>query len=299
MFSLSFLYFPFSLPVLPSTGPTPGWTILSLTPSTTPDYTAKLCGRFVSHLFACPDVPLPWHLPLPVQPQLDHFIVYALHHTRLHSEALWSLRLSSLCLPRRPPPPAPPSTGPTPVGPFYHLRPPPHGTVTSPLSFTSTFSPSPSTLPQHSEGPLTSLPFQHLPLSPPPSPPMVPHPLPVAATNTNTDAHTDTNLDLGPRPTGTLELPTLMSQSLASPVVRYSSLTESERMTLSSGPFPSIRDLDPMIESRCGQLCSLVVPPEGRVGQCKALHDTYSLPTAHLRWTSSRRNARPLAVYFQ
>src|SRR6266404_2790624 len=129
MFSLSFLYFPFSLPVPPSTGPTPSWTILSLTPSTTPDYTAKLCGRFVSHLFACPDVPLPWHLPLPVHPQLDHFIVYALHHTRLHSEALWSLRLSSLCLPRRPPPPAPPSTGPTPVGPFYRLRPPPHPTA--------------------------------------------------------------------------------------------------------------------------------------------------------------------------
>src|SRR6267378_8313367 len=79
MFSLSFLYFPFSLPVPPSTGPTPGWTILSLTPSTTPDYTTKLCGRFVSHLFTCPDVPLPWHLPLPVQPQLDHYIAYALH----------------------------------------------------------------------------------------------------------------------------------------------------------------------------------------------------------------------------
>lgn len=177
---------------------------------------------------------------------------------------------------------------------------------------------SPSTpLTQHSESPLTSHPStQHLPLSPPPSLPMVPHPLPVAATITDTDAHTDTDLDpdlgievhatepvadgdsqsssspdessstdlltpLSPiwdlppddadaRPAGTLEVSTLLSRSLVSPLVRYGSLgiqaTDGDRMALSSGSYPSIRDLDPKIESHCGQLCSLVVPHDGRVG---------------------------------
>lgn len=49
------------------------------------EHTAKLCARFVSHLFACPDVPPP---PAPpsttLTPRLDHFIAYALHRTRLH-----------------------------------------------------------------------------------------------------------------------------------------------------------------------------------------------------------------------
>ncbi|KAI9437061.1 hypothetical protein BJY52DRAFT_627670 [Lactarius psammicola] len=177
---------------------------------------------------------------------------------------------------------------------------------------------SPSTpLIQHSEIPLTSHPStQILPLSPPPSLPMVPHPLPVAATITDTDALTDTDLDpdlglevhatepvadgdsqsssspdessstdlltpLSPiwdfppddadtRPAGTLEVSTLLSRSLVSPLLRYGSLgiqaTDGDRITLSSGPYPSIRDLDPKIESHCGQLCSLVVPPDGRVG---------------------------------
>lgn len=47
--------------------------------------TAKLCGRFVSHLFACPDVPPPPAPPSTTPtPRLDHFIAYALHRTRLH-----------------------------------------------------------------------------------------------------------------------------------------------------------------------------------------------------------------------
>jgi len=47
--------------------------------------TAKLCARFVSHLFACPDVPPPPAPPSTTPtPRLDHFIAYALHRTRLH-----------------------------------------------------------------------------------------------------------------------------------------------------------------------------------------------------------------------
>ncbi|KAH9032870.1 hypothetical protein EDB85DRAFT_1163821 [Lactarius pseudohatsudake] len=76
--------------------------------------------------------------------------------------------------------------------------------------------------------------------------------------------------DADARPAGTLEVSTLMSRSLVSPLVRYGSLgvqaMEGDRMTLSSGSYSSIRDLDPKIESHCGQLCSLVVPPDGRVG---------------------------------
>jgi Cyclin, N-terminal domain len=53
--------------------------------------TAKLCGRFVSHLFACPDVP---HPPAPTSsaptPRLDHFIAYALHRTRLHQSVTFA-----------------------------------------------------------------------------------------------------------------------------------------------------------------------------------------------------------------
>jgi hypothetical protein len=49
------------------------------------EHTAKLCARFVSHLFACPDVPPPPPPPsTTLTPRLDHFIAYALHRTRLH-----------------------------------------------------------------------------------------------------------------------------------------------------------------------------------------------------------------------
>ena len=42
---------------------------------------ARLASRFVAHLFACPDQPAPAAGQLdPVR--LDHFIAYALHHTR-------------------------------------------------------------------------------------------------------------------------------------------------------------------------------------------------------------------------
>jgi hypothetical protein len=47
---------------------------------------AKLHARFVSHLFACLDVPPPPALPSATQiPRLNHFIDYALHRTRLHT----------------------------------------------------------------------------------------------------------------------------------------------------------------------------------------------------------------------
>jgi hypothetical protein len=199
----------------------------------------------------------------------------------------------------------------------------------APLSSTLLPSSPSTTLTQPSESPLTShTSIQHLPLSPPPSLPMVPHPLPVAPTITDTDAHTDTDLDLDlevndaepvadpdsqssspdesastdlltplspiwdlpldedadVRPAGTLEVSTLMSRSLVSPLVRYGSLgnqaTDGDRMTLASGSYQSLRDLDPKIESRCGQLCSLVVPPDGLVSARFSMVHTLFPPTS-------------------
>ncbi|KAH9961122.1 hypothetical protein BC827DRAFT_1260608 [Russula dissimulans] len=55
------------------------------------EVTAKLCARFVSHLFACPDVPPPPAPPSTTPtPRLDYFIAYALHRTRLHSSVTFA-----------------------------------------------------------------------------------------------------------------------------------------------------------------------------------------------------------------
>jgi hypothetical protein len=52
---------------------------------------AKLCARFVSHLFACPDAPPPPAPPSTTPtPRLDHFIAYALHRTRLHASVTFA-----------------------------------------------------------------------------------------------------------------------------------------------------------------------------------------------------------------
>ncbi|KAF8268980.1 hypothetical protein EI94DRAFT_1907451, partial [Lactarius quietus] len=51
--------------------------------------TAKLCGYFVSHLFASPNVPPPPALPSTMPtPQLAHLIAYALHPYALHRTRL-------------------------------------------------------------------------------------------------------------------------------------------------------------------------------------------------------------------
>ncbi|KZV73987.1 hypothetical protein PENSPDRAFT_554670, partial [Peniophora sp. CONT] len=44
---------------------------------------ARLAGRFVAHLFACPDQPTPAAGTPGAPARLDHFIAYALHRTRL------------------------------------------------------------------------------------------------------------------------------------------------------------------------------------------------------------------------
>ncbi|KAB5592473.1 hypothetical protein CTheo_4064 [Ceratobasidium theobromae] len=46
--------------------------------------TAKMCARFITHLFSCPDVP-PATSQSAVTPTLAHFVAYALHRTRLHA----------------------------------------------------------------------------------------------------------------------------------------------------------------------------------------------------------------------
>jgi hypothetical protein len=53
--------------------------------------TARLCARFVSHLFACPELPPPPAPPSTTPtPRLDHFIAYALHRTRLHQSVTFA-----------------------------------------------------------------------------------------------------------------------------------------------------------------------------------------------------------------
>ncbi|KAH9834019.1 cyclin-like protein [Rhodofomes roseus] len=53
--------------------------------------TAKLCGRFVTHLFACPDLPpLSTANPPAPSPPLALFIAYALHRTRLHTSVTFA-----------------------------------------------------------------------------------------------------------------------------------------------------------------------------------------------------------------
>jgi hypothetical protein len=56
---------------------------MRLRPSITVAALYLLCSQFVSHHFACPDIPLPSALPSTTQTlRLDHFIAYALHRTR-------------------------------------------------------------------------------------------------------------------------------------------------------------------------------------------------------------------------
>ena len=52
------------------------------------EHIAKLCARFVSHLFACLNIPPPPSGPL--TPRLEHFIAYVLHHTRLHTSVTFA-----------------------------------------------------------------------------------------------------------------------------------------------------------------------------------------------------------------
>ncbi|KAG8690744.1 hypothetical protein FRC08_010430 [Ceratobasidium sp. 394] len=64
--------------------------------------TAKMCARFTTHLFSCPDVP-PATSQSAVTPSLAHFVAYALHRTRLHSSvtfcALYLLSRLKNCFP--------------------------------------------------------------------------------------------------------------------------------------------------------------------------------------------------------
>ncbi|KAI0640822.1 hypothetical protein C8Q79DRAFT_921090 [Trametes meyenii] len=84
---LALSYFPFpiphsshSAPVLPQSDPYYGH-----------EETTKLCGKFVTHLFACPDLPpLSTAVPPAPSPPLSNFIAYALHRTRLHTSVTFA-----------------------------------------------------------------------------------------------------------------------------------------------------------------------------------------------------------------
>ncbi|KAI0669695.1 hypothetical protein C8Q78DRAFT_1041616 [Trametes maxima] len=53
--------------------------------------TAKICGKFVTHLFALPDLPpLSTAVPPTPSPPLANFIAYALHRTRLHTSVTFA-----------------------------------------------------------------------------------------------------------------------------------------------------------------------------------------------------------------
>ena len=190
---------------------------------------------------------------------------------------------------------------------------------TSPHSGPLTFPciPTPVT---HDSEPLTSLPStQDLPLSPPPSLPMVPHALPEATTSCCTldkdaDARSDADVEpdtadcdsqssspdeppssdlltpLSPmwdlplddddtRPAGILEVSTLLSRSLVSPLPRLPApgvqAAEGDRLTLPYGSNSAICDLDSEVESQCGQLRPFVVPPDGLASAKFAMVQTF------------------------
>jgi hypothetical protein len=50
--------------------------------------TARLCGRFITHLFTCPEYP---PTSSGSNTKLPHFITYALHRTKLHSSVTFAL----------------------------------------------------------------------------------------------------------------------------------------------------------------------------------------------------------------
>ncbi|KAH6871300.1 hypothetical protein BKA70DRAFT_1131088, partial [Coprinopsis sp. MPI-PUGE-AT-0042] len=55
---------------------------------------ARMCARFIKHLFACPEyLPMTTH----AQAKLPHFVTYALHRTKLHP----SVTFASLILLQR------------------------------------------------------------------------------------------------------------------------------------------------------------------------------------------------------
>jgi hypothetical protein len=51
------------------------------------EYIARLCGRFITHLFACPEYP---PSTTHSQAKLPYFIAYALHRTKLHSSVTFA-----------------------------------------------------------------------------------------------------------------------------------------------------------------------------------------------------------------
>ncbi|KAJ7747089.1 hypothetical protein B0H14DRAFT_2406349, partial [Mycena olivaceomarginata] len=51
-------------------------------------YIAQLSGRFITHLFACPPFPLQ---STHSQAKLPYFIVYTLHHTKLHQSITYAV----------------------------------------------------------------------------------------------------------------------------------------------------------------------------------------------------------------
>ena len=193
------------------------------------------------------------------------------------------------------------------------------GTSTCPHSGPLTLPCIPTPITQDSE-PLTShTSAQDLPLSPPPSLPMVPHALPEATTSCCTldkdvDARSDADVEpdtvdcesqssspdeppssdlltpLSPmwdlplddddtRPAGILEVSTLLSRSLVSPLPRLPApcvqATEGDRMTRPYGSYPTICDLDSELESQYGQLRPFVVPPDGLTSAKFAMFQTF------------------------
>ncbi|KAG2740190.1 hypothetical protein P692DRAFT_20753865, partial [Suillus brevipes Sb2] len=57
---------------------------------------SRLCARFITHLFACPELP---PSSSNSQVKLPHFIAYALHRTKLHSSVTFAALQLKACFP--------------------------------------------------------------------------------------------------------------------------------------------------------------------------------------------------------
>jgi hypothetical protein len=84
------------------------------------------------------------------------------------------------------------------------------------------------------------------------------------------------------RPAGILEVSTLLSRSLVSSPPRLPApavkATDGDRMTLPYGSNPTKWDLEPKLESQCGQLRPFVVPPDGLAGARFAMFQSFFPP---------------------
>ncbi|KAF8653280.1 hypothetical protein AX16_003982 [Volvariella volvacea WC 439] len=75
---------------VPPNAPTPSTQVRSTDPFYGQEKVARMCHRFITHLFACPELPpnAQQTTNFPMHARLPYFIAYALHRTKLHQSVV-------------------------------------------------------------------------------------------------------------------------------------------------------------------------------------------------------------------